>query len=325
MLDLNLENILSNVFYIDIKKNKINKDISQIAILTIKSLMPSINEVGNRIDYKRFHEELRLWRYYRTGENNSLLNILDKPDRDIYFNFKDETIYSRIIPIILANKKYEIIEDEIIKNILFTTGNIENLLEWLLIGRTLSLVLENKDYTMEELKDSLKEYVINFSQVDFLKQYGNLYRFDIGRASNYKIVFERTRLDLLNLLNGANLNKYIFMEDILGILEGNTPKTFLGDIIYVSTQDLAVESELNNFYISMNKYVLRLRKSRIKPEELEIKEYILPDIFIYEEGEVFFHSLLKEVKVIKKEVKDGVLTSLVQTRSGMYLFKRDPV
>lgn len=325
MIDLKLGSILPSIFYTEISKDKKNSDILEISILTIKSLMPSAREVGNRIDYKRFYEELRLWKYYRVGENLSLLNILDDPNEDIYFNFKDPTIYSRIIPIILANEKHEIIADEIIKNIIYTTGNIDYLLEWLLIGMAIAFLLENKNTNIEALREYLKEYLINISQVDFFSRYRNFYRIDIEKLDNYKIIFERTRLELLNVVNEIECKKYKYMEDILKVISGEIPKTSLGTILYEASQGLSIDSELNSFYKSMNEYVLRLRKSRINPESLKIEEYILPDIFKYEEGDIFFHSLLKESKVLKKEAKNGNLTSLVKTRSGIYLFRRDPV
>ena len=117
MMDLRLENILLDIFQEDINNNKAQTYITQITILTIKSLIPSVNEIGNRIDYRRFYEELKLWKYYSLGENNSLLNILGDIDEDVYFSLNDSTLYSRIIPIILDNENHDIIEDEIIKKL----------------------------------------------------------------------------------------------------------------------------------------------------------------------------------------------------------------
>ena len=322
MMDLRLENILLDIFQEDINNNKAQTYITQITILTIKSLIPSVNEIGNRIDYRRFYEELKLWKYYSLGENNSLLNILGDIDEDVYFSLNDSTLYSRIIPIILANEKHDIIEDEIIKNIIYSTGNIQNLLEWVTIGRLLYLVIEKE----EDIIEKLKEYLINISQVDFLDRYERLYKVNINKyPGNYKIIFERERLNLLNLLNGISINEYTILKDIMDVLEGDSPMTEFGKIIYNSTENGKNDYRLNEFYFDMNDYIFKLIKSRINPNDLVINEYILPDVFSFNEGEMFFHSLFKNCKVIKKEVRNGTLTSLIGTRTGMYLFKKNPI
>src|SRR5699024_8446232 len=102
------------------------------------------------------------------------------------------------INIILANQRYEIIEDEIIKNILFISGNIESLLEWMLVGKFLHLILNNEDNIIDELK----EYIINISQVDFLNSYKDFYRFKLDeRLKYYNIEFDRTRINLICIIN----------------------------------------------------------------------------------------------------------------------------
>src|SRR5699024_10146580 len=315
MIRINIEDILPNLFNLG---NKENEDVVLISLLTMKSLVPIDKGRGNRIDYKRFNEELKLWKYYRVGDNTSILNILDDIDEEIYFNSKDNIIYSRILPIILANQRYEIIEDEIIKNILFISGNIESLLEWMLVGKFLHLILNNEDNIIDELK----EYIINISQVDFLNSYKDFYRFKLDeRLKDYKIEFERTRVNLISILNGIPMKKYKYIEDIFRVFNDKDPERIFGSIIYYSLlgKDLKIES--SNFYNNMNEYILKLRKGRIDPKSLIIKEYILPDIFKYEEGDVFLHSLVNESKIIKKEVKNGISTSLVKSRSGMYLFR----
>lgn len=319
MIDFKMENILLNIFQSGKESDNV---IAQIAILTIKSLMPSSNEIGNRIDYKRFGEELKLWKYYRVGENLSLLNILGEINEEVYFNIKDDTLYSRIIPIVLSNSEYTIIEDEIIKNIIYSTGNMETLFEWLLIGRALFLIIEKE----EDIEEALKEYVINISQMDFLNRYRSIYRLSLDKyPGNYAVDFERERLNQLNLLNGININRYRVLKDLLDVLKGDMPKTSFGNIIYDSMRERDKEYKLNGFYTSMNDYIFKLRKSRINPKDLKIAEYILPDIFSFDEGEAFFHSLLRNSKVMKKEIRNGTLISLIGTKTGMYMFRKNPI
>lgn len=319
MDEINIEKLLISLFNEDYSTNREFSYISQLAVITIKSLMPMKNEEAVRIDYTRFIEELKLWLYYRNGENSSLLNIQGKIDKDIYWNNEDNSTVSRIIPLLLANNKYEIIEEETIKNLLFTTGNIELLFESLSIVYLLYLVIQNE----EDIIYKLKQMIIGFAQINFLNKYEEFYMLSIKEhPKNFKVEFERKKISLLNSLNGINNGKYENLLDCLDVIEKKEPKTSIGNIVYNFLYKRDIECNLPKFYIELTEYITKLRKSRIDPKYLEIKEYILPDIFSFKEGDVFFHSLLKESKVIKKEAKDNAFTSLVQTRTGMYLFKK---
>ena len=45
----------------------------EIMLISIKSLLPCQEKLGNRIDYRRFKAELELWKSYRHGMNRNLL------------------------------------------------------------------------------------------------------------------------------------------------------------------------------------------------------------------------------------------------------------
>lgn len=319
MVKINIERLLHYLFNEDYNNYKDFSLISQLGVITIKSLMPMINEQANRIDYTRFSEEMKLWESYRIGNNSSLLNAQGRGNSEIYWNERDDSIISRIIPIVLVNQDYNVVEDEIIKNILYSSGNLIELFESITIGNLLYLVINNEG----SIIDKLKTNIIGFSQVEFVDKYKDYYKIDIkDYAGNFKVEFEKQRIYLLNTLHGIKMNKYMYLEDCINILNNEKPTTFIGNILYNYLNELNIESNIPKFYINLGEYVLKLRKSRVDPELLEIKEYILPDIFSFKEGEVFFHSLLKESKIIKKEVKNNNLTSLVQTRTGIYLFKK---
>ena len=316
MIVLDLEELVPNVFNEDININNKSTYISQLTILTIKSLLPMEDEVGNEIDYKRFEEELKLWKEYCIGENISLLNALDK---DNYFNYFDETFYTRLLPIVVSNNDFKIIEDELIKNILYFSANLENLFEWLIIGLIVYLLINGS----KDIVGCLKEYIINFSQRSFIDKYRGCFSMEVENIHNdFKISFEKEKICLLNMLNGIHSSRYTYLNDLLSILEGEEPSTPIGRVIYSSCNDVGLD-KVDSFYMSMSKYLLKLRKGRIDIEDLKIKEYVLPDIFGFNEGDVFYHSLLNHSKVIKKEVKANGLTSLITTKSGNYLFKRD--
>ncbi|MDU5083319.1 hypothetical protein ACF3M2_18425 [Tissierella carlieri] len=319
MTKMSFERLLLNLFQEDYNEGKRYGYISQLSIITTKSLIPMMNEEGVRIDYTRFLEEFKLWLNYRIGGNSSLLNTQGRVNPSLYWNNKDDSIISRIIPLVLANQRYEIIEEETIRNILFTSGNLQFLFETIAIVHLLYLVLRDEDNIIEKLKEN----IIGFSQTNYMDKYKKNYRIEIENYSgNFKVEFEREKIHLLNFLNGIINNRYLSLEDILKVLDKEESKTLIGKVLYDFLYDSNKEYNLPRFYINLGEYIISLRKSRIDPDKLKIKEYILPDIFNFNEGDVFFHSLLKEAKVIKKEVKDDTLTSLIQTKTGMYLFKR---
>jgi hypothetical protein len=314
---ISLEKLVLSLFSEDYTINSGYSYQSQIALLTIKSLIPSMEDLGVRMDYKRFREEIELWIHYRVKDNDSLLNI-ERSDSDIYWKEKDDSIFSRIIPILLANQDYDISEEEIIKNILFTNGNLQSLFETISISYLINLII-NKE---ENVLDKLKEKIIGFGQLDFLDKYEDSYMFSLNNyPNNYQVDFEKEKIHLISLLNGIPINGYSYLLDCINVLDKKEGNTFIGKILYDFLYE-EVEYNLPNFYINMADYILKLRKSRIDPTQLQIKEYILPDVFSFNEGEVFFHSLLKESRIIKKEAKNNIFTSLVQTKTGIYLFKK---
>ncbi|SHF12736.1 hypothetical protein SAMN02745784_02903 [Tissierella praeacuta DSM 18095] len=316
---VSLEGLLLSLFEEDFNKNNNYSYISQLTIINIKSLIPMLNEEAVRVDYIRFLEEFKLWLSYRIGDNPSLINSQGRVNTNIYWKEYDDSIIGRIIPLILANQKYEVIEEEVIKNILFTTGNFQTLFETVSIVHLLYLIIENED----SIIDKIKENIIGFSQINYINKYGEYYRVEIEKYNgNFKVDFEREKIHLLNTLNDIGNNRYSNLEDTIKVLGKEEPKTFIGKILYGFLYNRNKEWNIPKFYINLSKYIIDLRKSRIDPDKLRIKEYILPDVFSFNKGEIFFHSLLRESKVIKKEVKDSTLTSLIQTKTGMYLFRR---
>ena len=163
MIEKHIENFIVNASYFEVLDYKKEGKtpivesfeenqwsyIVEIMIIAIKSLKPSEKDNGNVIDYKRFKSELELWKSYRHGMNRNLMDGIDGKCSKSYFSEIDETVYSRIAVIVLANQSWEAIKSEIIKNILFTTGNIEIILESLMLSKLLFLILRNKNYEYE--------------------------------------------------------------------------------------------------------------------------------------------------------------------------------
>lgn len=308
-------------FYEDIMSNKGPSHITDLIVLTIKSLMPSENHVEVNIDYNRYGKEIKLWKYYRHGENSSLMNILGDMDPYIYWHHKDDTVYFRIMPIILTNKDYSIVKREVIKNILFTTGNIETLIEGLLLAKLLYLlILDEKD-----IIEKLKEEVIGLSQVEFIEDYKEYFRIPIKKyRGNFPVEFEQNKIYGLNNLNLSTSQKFEMLRDSIEVVLNNKAgETSIGRCIKDYIDDNAVGYFFpDDHYIELSKYIYNLRKGRINPQALKIEEYILPDVFQFNEGEVFYHSLLNKSKVIKKEKVDDRIIVFINSKSGLYRFTK---
>ncbi|AFS77942.1 hypothetical protein Curi_c08720 [Gottschalkia acidurici 9a] len=302
----------------------------EIMILTIKSLLPSQSNDGNIIDYKRFLEELKLWKSYRHGYNKDIINAIDKNYTKEYWNSTDETIYARIVPITLANQNWHTVKKETIKNILYTSGNIEILLEYVLLSKILFLKLKYKDYEYIDILETLKQEIINFSQKDLL-ECDDFYKMPKDTyCKNYVIEFERTKIDIISFLNGININQkfntlreslYILKESETYIYEKDNGNFFTHGLVgMIKGEIISRDIKDINFIESLCSYITKLRKGRINPESLYIESYKDTDIFKYNYDEAFSHDILNKCQIIYKGERDRFIISYVKTRAGIYRF-----
>ncbi|MFA5524178.1 MAG: hypothetical protein WDA24_07455 [Tissierellales bacterium] len=302
--------------------------VVEIMIITIKSLVPDENKHGSVIDYKRFYEELKLWYSYRHGENNSLIGCLHN-DKKTYWDNEDDSIFSRITPIIFANDDWEVARREVLKNILYTSGSITSILEGLALSRIFFVLISNSTISFDELISYVKEEIVCFSQKEFIDDHSRDIRFSLDTyEGNYSIEFERKRIELLNTLNGINIgSRYEILRESLNILgekEGHTlPGFFFGGLRGLRTDFEYTSVKDEDFIRNLCGFLAKLRKGRITAESLLVDKYVLPDIFQYKEGELFFHSLLKKCQVIKKITEQYKIISFVRTKSGTYRFMRN--
>lgn len=299
--------------------------IVEIMIITIKSLVPDEFHHGSVIDYKRFNEELKLWYNYRHGENDSLLGCLDN-DEKTYWEYDDDSISSRIAPIVFVNEDWKVARREILKNILYTSGSIFSVFEGLALSRLLFVLISNPAISFDELISLIKEEIVCFSQKDFIMEHSADFRFSLDTyKGNYIIEFERKRIELLNTLNGINVGlKFTTLKESLNILrekEGHIlPSFFFGGIrgLKAGCENTSIKDE--DFIRNLCSFLAKLRKGRITAKSLLVDKYVLPDVFQYNEGELFFHSLLRKCQVIKKINTSDTIISLIRTKSGIYRF-----
>ena len=300
--------------------------VIQIFINTLKSLLPSEDIVGTRVDYNRFEKEMKLWYYYKNGQNLCIENSIYVADENIYWSGIDDSVYARLSPIVFANESWKIARDEILKYVLFTTGNIQTILQSLLVSKLLFLIICNECKC--EIGD-LKEEIISFSQKEFLEKYNSYFMVSlVNYPGNFSVEFERSRIDIINLLNGFSTSKYGVLNESIEVLKGkncaDSMNLFSKGLCFLLRGGSRTSGKLekndlaNNFF----NYLIRLRKGRIDPKNLRIDEYILPDIFKINEGECFYHSLLNNSKVIKREENNNEIIVYVKTKIGVYKFKK---
>lgn len=292
-----------------------------LVFLTIKSLVPSLEDIGVDLDYKRFKIEIFYWAYYRERTNKFLDNSLNKEvDPKLYFLGKDDSTLDRIVPIIFANKNFEKIIESSIKSILFTSGNIEHIIETILLAKIIYLLLNSKEEG--QIIQALKEEIINLGYLDFIDKYSKYYRVDIEKYNKkYAIEFEREKINALNLLSGLKVMNFQILSNVLTILDMENIGSYEKILSIICTSGVCKEKDVA-YISSLSNYLLNLRNSRIDPEALIIKNYVLPDIFKMELGQVFEHSIFNKSKVISKEKKENIECVRIQTKSGIYVLKK---
>lgn len=303
--------------------------IVETMIITIKSLLPSNEDISVVIDYKRFNEELKLWKDYRHGSNDALINTILTKDNSKYWINNDDSIYSRIVPLVVVNKDFSIIKEQVIKNVLYTTGNITILLEAIILSKLLFMLMNNENFEEEKIFKELKYEVIMISQKELLEQYKFLKIDRDTYPGNYVLDFERKRIDLLNTLHGiVKENDFHILRSSLEIVKNNILD--FNDIEYDFFL-FGIVGLLNNkvqgfnfkdkaFIDSLCNYIMKLRKSRISPEALHISDYSQPDILKFKEGKEFNHPLLNRCKIIKKIENTNSVVCFVRTKTGVYRF-----
>lgn len=306
------EELLLSLFTIE---NDRKPSLEDITYITIKSLIPNKTYNTVQVDYNRYRKELDLFKEYNRKSYDIFENIVtNKNDFRLYYKRFDDFAYLRIIPIILSNTDLEVILDEVIKNVLYFSGNIENLFTWIFY----TIYIYNSNFEKQDLIKYMKDYFININQIKYFNKYKEYYKVPLRNITSYKIEFERVRLDIINLLNLNKSNNKILNEllnyDVKGKLKLDPIKVLYKEIDY---------NKLNKTQIALNDYILKLKLGKINREHLLIYNYVLPDIFKFNKGEKFYHSLLGNCIVIKKEVRNNILTSIVSGKMKVYEFRRD--
>lgn len=330
MLENRIRRIMNSAAAIDKINNNDNKHRSykvQVMISTIKSLIPSTENKGVIINYQRYIKEIELLKDYIDGSNKK---IIDREKND-YWNNKSQVFSASLIPIVIANEDYEIARKEIIKTILYFTGDINTLLNGIVLGRLLKELINSNEINGENILSNLKDEIIKFSQKEFITDHENDYNRPLEEyKGNFLVDFEINRIEVINLLNKKEYdNNSLLSKSIRIILNkgeisiSEVDDLFISAIVGIYLDDISkMEYTDRNFVTRISDYLIKLRKGRIDPENLKTAIITLPNIFNYKVGEVIKHPLLNKSQIIKKEQHNGSTLLEVMTKSGLYIFKK---
>lgn len=320
---------MSEDIFIELTKKSLDRSLdkgnysykTELFILSLKSLLALENKLELSINYDRYDREFALWKYYRTGSNPALDNILFQFNEESYLGEGDDSIIYRLLPLIFTNTVYENMYEELVKNILYTTGNLDSIVENILISKLIFMLLNS----YKDIDHELKEEVMNLRQEDFIDNFGNSFRIDIdGSSDKFKIAFEKTKIRAISILNGIEdirMKKFSRLYNIYLSNEDNERGDLLGLLIEGLEEEDFYESEIS-YFGELGAYLYKMRKSRIDPRLLLIEDYVMPNIFEYEKGECFNHSLLSTCRVVDKEIKNNLLYVRLETKSGVYNFRK---
>lgn len=317
--------------------------VTELMIIMIKCLKDDPTTSRVIIDYPRFYEEIKLWRYYRHGRVESIL--LKFEEKDYYegnFYWQDRSCkgISRIFPIILANKNYSVAEIETYKNIIYFNRHPYVILTGLILLRTMFLLMQNEFVDRNELTYQLKNYLINLQLKELNKNMNK------NLPHQYSIQFEKEKIQYLIDLDRYKENK--------GVVDQYKENLFFKSIdMFYNSYDKSipiVETKMNGFNKEINaiayalfglsgkeyiikkgslkdemfiyeisKYLYKLREYKIDRKLYNVNEKSV-DIFKLQENSIVKHPVLNNIKILKKEETMNYIRMLVQTKSSIYTF-----
>lgn len=305
-------------------KSLVDKKLShrtELFVLSLKSLLPGEDEEAIKINYDRYDKEFALWKYYRETSNEVLDNILFAFQGEIYWKGLDDSLIYRLMPLIFTNPIYENLYGELVRNIVYTSGNLTSLIENILLAQLFYLVLNKYDGVTEKLKDQ----VINMEQKRFVEDFGRDFRLPLDSYDGiFQIDFEKAKILGLNVLNGIDSPKMKSLTRVYQTYLRNQDKAS-DEILSLLIEDLDDEVYYKTdvgYFNELGSYLYKIRKSRIDPKLLLIEDYSLPDVFGYKKGECFYHSLLNRCEVLDRQLDQDLLYVKLKTKSGIYNFRK---
>jgi len=321
--------------------------ITQLMLINCKCLVDHKDKRQVSIDYKRMIEEIKLWRYYRCGTPLNYIYKLKLGKKyyedDFYWNDKRGDGFSRVIPIVLANKNFNAAQEEVYKNIIYINRHPQVVLTGLLLLRTIHFLINNTVILKEELIDELKNYLIDLQLVE-LEEYVN------GQLPNkYKIKFEQEKINYLIDLDRikdtdtySSINcdsKDIFILSLINFFKLNLDQNNMSKLletqekeIYVITYGLlALTKKINEIQIDQTKdidFIKNMDEYLLKLREYEVGRAIFEkttneiELFSLNKGAVLKHPLLNNIRIKDKKQYAKYVELIIESKSGEYKFIR---
>lgn len=267
---------------------------AQLFIITMKSLMPFENKIGCGINYYRNEKELELLNYYANNNEKMDYSYLD---RNFTCNIKDEFTECSILALGLSNTNWNIIIDEVLKNIIYYKVDDNNIISSIVLSR---IVFEyiNDDLDEDKLLQSIKESIINFSFKDFIIRNSN------KKLDTKKIIeIERNKIYYLE-----NIEKHFKNENVI------FQKSRIFEYIILGRNEEILNKDNKRIIDNFASYIMKLRKGKISPEKLYIDTNKIRPLETYLINKTFNHPLLGKCMVISKNIENEIL---IKTKTGL--------
>lgn len=261
----------------------------QLFIISAKALIPYEDKVGCMFDTDRYKKEIEVFKYYRNGKDDTI---------DFYFknniisDLEDNLIEYKIIPAIISNTFFNTIIEEVLKIVLFFTVNQNTIINAVILSAALHEYFENSISDIDNLKDKIKEKLIEFSLKDYLEK-NNLRTLN----KSYLIDFEKERIKAI-IKNQYFSNEYSAKYKALQFIKNDNSIYNSAKAIYEGHQEV-----INNF----SAYLLKIRKGTLNPEKLKYKFDNVYDLKDYLNNSTFNHPLLGKCIILKKSKNEIIL------------------
>ncbi len=280
---------LLNYCYEDSMTDKFAGIEFQLFIISAKALIPYEDKVGCMFDTDRYKKEIEVFKYYRNGKDDTI---------DFYFknniisDLEDNLIEYKIIPAIISNTFFNTIIEEVLKIVLFFTVNQNTIINAVILSAALHEYFENSISDIDNLKDRIKEKLIEFSLKDYLEK-NNLRTLN----KSYLIDFEKERIKAI-IKNQYFSNEYSAKYKALQFIKNDNNINNSANAIYEGHQEV-----INNF----SAYLLKIRKGTLNPEKLKYKFDNVYDLKDYLNNSTFNHPLLGKCIILKKSKNEIIL------------------
>lgn len=280
---------LLNYCYEDSMTDKFAGIEFQLFIISAKALIPYEDKVGCMFDIDRYKKEIDAFKYYRNGKDDTIDFYIKN---NIISDLEDNLIEYKIIPAIISNTFFNTIIEEVLKIVLFFTVNQNTIINAVILSAALHEYFENSISDIDNLKDRIKEKLIEFSLKDYLEK-NNLRTLN----KSYLIDFEKERMKAI-LKNNYFSNEYSAKYKALQFIKNDNNINNSANAIYEGHQEV-----INNF----SAYLLKIRKGTLNPEKLKYKFDNVYDLKDYLNNSTFNHPLLGKCIILKKSENEIIL------------------